>query len=300
VAQTKTITIAQPTAAEGNFQLELAGDFTPGKVFTVSTKVASPVPGQHLTLVLPAGLERIEGPLVQPVQANAPIAWKVKIDAPGKYSVGVKSTTGVTQRKTLLIEAPNRAEGYFQILLVGNFTPGKVFTVSTKVINPAPDQRLTLVLPPELERVEGDETRVARADDAITWKVKIGAAGKFPVAVKSTTGLTQRKTLIIEPPTDQAGRFSFDLSGDIRPGKEFLVTAKVSDPVPGQTLKLVLEKGLQLAEDGATKPVPPAATVSWRVRVAGTGSLPVRIESSTGLVRRKTINLSNVSGLLGQ
>ncbi len=128
----------------------------------------------------------------------------------------------------------------------------------------------------------------------LAWKVKIAEAGKFLVGVKSTTGVTQRKTVVIEPPSDQAGRFNFDFSGDIRPGKEFTITAKVSDPLAGQTLTLALPKALQLAKGEVTQPVGSGkeSTVSWSVRVAESGRLPVRIESSTGLVRTKTITLS--------
>ena len=39
------------------------------------------------------------------------------------------------------------------------------------------------------------------------------------------------------------GKFAFDLTGEIKSGKEFFVVAKVTDPAKGQTLTLKLEPG---------------------------------------------------------
>jgi len=110
--------------------------------------------------------------------------------------------------------------------------------------------------------------------------------------------VTQRKTVIIEPPAEQGGRFDFKLDGDIRPGAEFKVNAEVMNPPANQTLTLVLPKGLQLSGGNETQSVPPApkggvSSVSWTVRVTDTGTLRVRIESSTGLARTKTITLAD-------
>jgi hypothetical protein len=133
-----------------------------------------------------------------------------------------------------------------------------------------------------------------QAGAPLVWKVKIREAGKFLVGVKSTTGITQRKTVVIEPPNDLAGRFNFEFAGDIRPGKQFTITAKVTEPLPGQTLTATLPQGLQLANGDLTQSVAPGkeSIVSWQVRVVESGRLPVRIASSTGLARTKTISLT--------
>lgn len=121
--------------------------------------------------------------------------------------------------------------------------------------------------------------------------------------VASSTGVTQRKSLVIEPP-NLVGRFAFDLEGEIRPGKEFTVHAKVAEPAPGQTLTLTLPAQLRLVGGDARQNVPvvPAASIRWRVQVVQGGRLPVRVESSTGLTRSKTITLTDASGgtLFGQ
>jgi hypothetical protein len=305
ITQTKTITIAQGNAPTGGkLAIDLQGSFEPGQVFTVVGKVNEPIENQTLTLHLPAGLRKIAGTDTQPVPAppvgskDAVVQWQVRVTEPGKYPVRVSSSTGIAQTKTITIVQPTRAEGAFQVLLTGDFVPGKTFTVSTKVVNPVPDQKLTLVLPAGLQRVDGTDSQIAQANVPLEWKVKIEQAGKFTVGVKSTTGVTQRKTVSIEPPSDQAGRFNFEFAGDIRPGKEFTVTARVTNPAEGQTLTLALPKGLQLVNGDARQPVPPAAnpggasTLTWNVRVIESGRLPVRIESSTGLARTKTITLS--------
>ena len=226
ISQAKTIAIAQGAAPTGGkLALELQGSFEPGQIFTVNAKVTEPLEGQNLTLHLPVGLQKAEGEDVQRVPMppagakESTVVWKVKVIEPGKYPVRVSSSNGVAQTKTITIVQPGRAEGAFQILLTGDFAPGKTFSVSTKVSTPAPDQKLTLVLPDGLERVGGDETCAIIANEPIEWKVKVGGAGKYLVGVKSTTGVTQRKTVVIEPPGETPGRFSIEFEGDIRPGK---------------------------------------------------------------------------------
>ncbi len=309
VTQTKIVTIARSEApAGGKLALDLRGSYEPGEMFTVFGKVTDPLLDQTLTLHLPESLQRTGGEATQRVPAppaglkESVLQWQVRVEKPGKYPVRVSSSTGVTQTKTITIVQPGRAEGAFQILLTGDFAPGKTFSVSTKVVNPAPDQKLSLVLPAGLELAGGEPTQTASANTPLAWQVKVREAGKFLVAVKSTTGVTQRKTVIIEPPSDQAGRFNFDITGDIRPGKEFTITAKVSDPLANQTLTLTLPKGLQLTCGEITQPVAPGkeSAVIWRARCTEGRRLPVRIESSTGLARTKTITLTDNSTLFGR
>lgn len=308
LSQAKTISIARADAPTGGkLALDLRGSYEPGEMFTVFGKVTDPVPDQMLTLHLPDGLQKVGGAMTQRVPAppaglkESVVQWQVKVEKPGKYPVRVSSSTGIAQTKTITIVQPGRAEGAFEILLKGDFAPGKAFLVSTRVVNPAPDQKLTLVLPDGLELIVGNSTQTALPGELLAWQVKVREAGKFLVGVKSTTGVTQRKTVVIEPPSDQAGRFNFDFTGDIRPGREFTITARVSDPLPAQTLMLTLPKGLQIAKGDLMQAVAPGkeSTVAWIVRCTEGGRLPVRIESSTGLSRTKTITLSATSTLFG-
>ncbi len=308
LTQSKTIAISGG-GSSGNDRLavDLQGSFEPGQFFTVVGKVTNRADNQTLTLNLPNGLQLSDGNPTQPVPSPAGggteslVQWKVRVIAPGKHPVRVVSSTGVAQTKTITIEQTGRAEGAFSLVLTGDFEPGKTFNVSCKVVTPVPGQALTLSLPSNLTRVEGAETQPAANDSSIVWKVRVAQPGKYTVGVKSTTGVTQRKTLRIEAPGEVDGRFTFELVGDIRPGKEFQVKAQVTKPVANQTLTLNLPKGLTLAKGDALQNVPrqaEVATITWQVRVTGSGRLPVRVESSTGLARTKTISLAEGNNTL--
>jgi hypothetical protein len=308
ITQTKTVTIARGDAPSGGkLSLDLQGAFEPGQIFRVIGNVNEPVAGQTLSLQLPNGLQKVGGATMQNVPAppagsrDSQVQWTVRVVEAGKYPVRVTSSTGVVQTKTITI-APSagRTEGAFQILLTGDFAPGKTCTVAAKVANPVPGQKLTLVLPAGMKRVSGAESQDAQASADLAWKVLIEKEGKFSVGVKSTTGITQRKTVIIEPPSGQAGRFNFELEGDIRPGKEFTIIAKVIEPVAGQTLTLTLPKSLTLVKGEMKETVAAgvASRVTWTVRVVEGGRLPIRIESSTGLTRTKSIILAEPNSAL--
>jgi hypothetical protein len=316
-AQSKTITIVQPEGqAVGKLALEIQGrSFEPGETFTVLAKVTPPVRGQTLKLSIPRGLECVEGQPEQSVPAAggpdgaSTVAWKVKIGMPGRFPVRVESSTGVAQTKTLTIVPQDLGGGRFRVALGGEFAPGKEFTMTAHVVDPVEKQTLTLKLPAELQRVSGAELQdVPPAPKGqstkVQWTVKVPQAGKFKVGVASSTGVTQWKTLTIEN-VAAGGKFAFDLTGEIKPGKVFFVVAKVTDPAKGQTLSLKLESGKLERVDGAESqevtPVAPGwGEVRWTVRVlAQEGELRVRVESSTGLARTKRITLAKVQGKEG-
>jgi hypothetical protein len=118
-------------------------------------------------------------------------------------------------------------------------------------------------------------------------------AGTFPLRLVSSTGLTLKKTIVIEEVAEKGGDFTLDHAGEIAPGKEFTVRATVTDPVAGQKLTLMpLPRGLQLTEGAAEQLVPRDGLVSWRVRVLGHGTFGVRVASTTGVVQGFTMTLS--------
>ncbi|MCC6419752.1 MAG: zinc ribbon domain-containing protein [Gemmataceae bacterium] len=320
LSQSKTITIARPDApTSGRLLVELDGGFEPGQVFAVRGTVIAPTAGQTLTLKLPAGLDRVEGDATQTVPAPggdtdgaSTVTWKVRVGTPGKFPVRVESSTGVARTKTLTIVRPDVGAGRFRLALVGDFSPGKEFAVRAEVSEPVEGQTLRLELPAGLTRTEGAEVQqVAPAPPGafspVRWKVKVGQAGKYPLRVASSTGVVQKKTLTIERPDDTAGRFALELSGAIAPGKEFTLTAKVNNPVAGQRLTLSLSRELQLAADELTQEVPsfPAGVqgtslVHWRLRVLDRGTLRLRVASTTGVARTKTLAITEVAGDGGQ
>jgi hypothetical protein len=100
--------IAYPPSSEGQVQLVLGGSFEPGKLFSLAAQVSDPAPGQSLTLELPAGMERVEGKVIQPVPAvnengHSMVLWKARVLHPGQFAIRVRSSTGVTQTKLVSV-----------------------------------------------------------------------------------------------------------------------------------------------------------------------------------------------------
>jgi hypothetical protein len=92
--------------------LSVSGSFVPGGVFTLTGYVNEPVPGQSLTLTLPAGFTLVEGTAVQGVpplppgasSRNSPVTWKIKAgDQRGRFDLKVSSSTGVAQTQPVII-----------------------------------------------------------------------------------------------------------------------------------------------------------------------------------------------------
>jgi hypothetical protein len=308
VVYTKTLTITQASEEEGKFALKLLGQsFEPGKEFEVLAIVSKPRAKQTLTLKLPKGLTQTEGeakklvPAPEKDKTDTSLSWKVRVEQPGKFAIKVQSSTGVTQTKTLTITRPDLSGGKFTIALSGSFEPGKQFDVKTKVVDPLPGQTLTLLLPEGLELVEGTVTQTVGAkklEPDAAWKVKVQKPGKYSLKVESSTGVTQTKTIsIIRPEVETGGEFNFTLEGSLQPRESFTIIARVTNPRKNQTLTLQLSEGLKLLEGEEKQAVPrPAAgekvaVVTWRASVQGEGSHPVGVESSTGITKRKTINV---------
>jgi predicted secreted protein len=308
LSQAKTITI-EDIGNKGGFELDVKGEFAPGKEFTMTAEVRDPLLGQTLTLQVPEGLALAAGNMAQKkVPAAAPggtskVGWVVKVAKAGKYSLKVQSSTGVIRGKSITTAQAESGAGHFQLSIAGKLAPGETFTLAAAVTKPIADQQLRLELPAGLERVDGKDTALvpppaAGDTSAVQWHIKVTAVGKYSVAVHSSTGLIRKKTLTIGSASDKGG-FDIVLSGDIKPAGTFTVTARVIDPVAGQKLTLKLPDKLESVESEMTQPVPGSgktAEVTWKVRVLGAGRLPIRIESSTGLVRTKTITLKQSDG----
>jgi hypothetical protein len=306
ITQTKTISIAQaeePTA--GKFRLTFEPPFEPGKAFQVSAHVTDPQPKQTLMLHLAPGLKEVDGaetksvPAIKGKDKESVVRWKVKLLEPGKFQVKVASSTGVTQSKTITVAKPAAAsDDHFDMQLKGDFAPGKSFEVIVKVRRPVAGQTLKLDLPKGLEsaRDQLEKPVPSAANSSVAWPVKTLEPGKYPIKVISSTGTGIKKTLTIDPPvSSDGGDFKMDFSGTIAPGKEFRILAKVVHPAQNQKLTLVLPEGIKLLDDAAIVSVPAAAAngisaVSWNVRLEQAGKLTVRIESSTGQVKTRTIS----------
>jgi hypothetical protein len=100
--------IASDPEGEGKVSLALGGNLEPGKLFSISALVEDPVLSQTLALELPPGIERIEGAEIQPVPAptengHSLVLWRGRVTRPGAFEIKVRSSTGVTQTKSVSV-----------------------------------------------------------------------------------------------------------------------------------------------------------------------------------------------------
>lgn len=309
-SQARTINIArtEPEAAS-KLTVQLNGDFEPGKEFSVEAKLVSGPQPPALVLKIPAGLMQTAGPTVDTVPSDdkketvTTARWKVKVVEAGKYPVRVEGDNGLAVTKTLaIVQRAAPSGGFVSIALAPPFAPGKAFTLTASVVQALEGQKLTFALPPGLRFVEGQEKmavpRSRRALSVVSWKVMVEKPGAFPLRVESSTGMAVKKTITIEQRDEQpsGGTFELAYAGDIEPGKEFKLLARVQQPVAGQKLTLKLPKQMELVDGQVTRPVPAATSgssqVSWKVRVLDKGTLVMHVESSTGMVRTMTITLT--------
>jgi hypothetical protein len=303
LAQAKTISISQEGGGS-NLALDLDRNIELGRPFKVTGRVTDPSAGESVTLQLPAGVQLITGSATQKLTAAAGnvarVYWTARVSGPGRHTLRMQSSNGSATRKTLQIEAAGAVTGNFKLDLRGNLAPGKPFEVFAVVGQPEPGQTLTLETPEGMKRLQGAATQnvPASAGSVVRWSAQVDHTGKFPIRVASSTGVAQSKTLQIEAP-DAAGRFTFEFVGDIAPGNDITVRATVEEPVAGQTLTLVLPSAMELRGGQASAKVNTGAgkdVIEWPVRILSAGRLPVRIESSAGLTRTKTITLTETKG----
>jgi hypothetical protein len=290
--------------------LEYADLQNPGTVAHMTLKLGGKVePPSRVSLTYwPGGGARYDVPIrnfsVGRPDSAVIIYWLEKPMQPGeRRELGFAYGLGAVEAQ--------EGKGKLALTLAGAFEPGKTFTISAYVHNPVAGQTATLTVPAGLE-VQGETTQAVPAPlksldtSLVTWQARVVRTGKYRLEVKTSNGLSQAKTITIQQPdsrSDDKGSFRLVFKGDIAPQKVFTVTAVVTDAVPGQKLTLTLPRQLETS-DPLTRSVPTGAKaeVSWQVRVNDVGSLPIRVESSTGLVRVRTIVLKkkgSESGIFG-
>jgi hypothetical protein len=102
-----------PSSGDGTLGLTVAGTMAAGGTFSVLAQVSEPKEGQTVTLTLPEGLKLVDGQLTQPVPplpkgaANriSPVTWRVRAAHAGTFDVTVRSSTGGTQKKRIVIKS---------------------------------------------------------------------------------------------------------------------------------------------------------------------------------------------------
>ena len=88
--------------------INFGGSFEPNKTFTVTAYVDDPIEGQSLALLLPPGVERVDGKDTQAVPVagdtgQSVVMWRCRLAQPGTYPIRVRSSNGVTQTRIVTV-----------------------------------------------------------------------------------------------------------------------------------------------------------------------------------------------------
>jgi hypothetical protein len=97
---------------EGRVSVDFGGSFEPGKIFTITSYIDDPIDGQSLTLLLPPGIERVEGKAMQMVplvgeSGQSIVLWRCRLAKTGAYPIRIRSSNGVTQAHTVTVAPPD-------------------------------------------------------------------------------------------------------------------------------------------------------------------------------------------------
>jgi peptidyl-prolyl cis-trans isomerase B (cyclophilin B) len=92
----------------------------------------------------------------------------------------------------------------------------------------------------------------------------------------------------------RAAELTLVVSGSLAPGKVFSIAAYVDFPTRGQALTLELPPGVVRVEGKEIQPVPLSAAgkslVLWKARIEQSGEFTIKVRSSTGIIRSRTIS----------
>jgi hypothetical protein len=101
----------------GSLGLNVGGSLEMGGVLTVTAYVKDPVRGQALALVLPAGLQYVQGSQVQIVppargrDATSMVTWTIRGTRQGQHTLRVQSNTGIAQERAVTLTGPRTVRG---------------------------------------------------------------------------------------------------------------------------------------------------------------------------------------------
>jgi hypothetical protein len=172
----------------------------PGYVAHMTMNLTNPVDRPNRVILTNLGAANFQNWEIPARMAGGDSAMGVYWD-PRELKAGGKRELAYAYGKGIAI-APE-SEGHFNLVLGGSFEPGKVFTISAYVQDPAAGQSLTLDLPPGMERLEGKEIQpVAQGSEdhpesMILWKARVLKTGRYPLRVRSNTGVTQTKIITV-------------------------------------------------------------------------------------------------------
>jgi hypothetical protein len=99
------------------------------------------------------------------------------------------------------------------------------------------------------------------------------------------------------------GKLALTSGGDFVVGGEFTIIAYVNDPVPEQTVRLVLPSGLEhvLGEETQAVPAPKGdvrySLVTWKVKARRSGRFALRVQSSSGTAQTERVTIRKPGAL---
>jgi hypothetical protein len=148
---------------------------------------------------LRAGFQQWDMPAIKAMGDSAiSVYWETK-----ELKPGAKRELAYAYGEGIAVPAEN--EGRFQMSLGGSFEPGKIFTISALVADPALGQTLSLDLPAGMVRVEGKEVQpvaplsLDNEYSTVLWKCRVLEPGTHTIRVRSSTGITQGKVVAVTP-----------------------------------------------------------------------------------------------------
>jgi hypothetical protein len=169
----------------------------------------------HLTVDLGSGIEKPTRVVCTSLGAGAFNGWDIQaIQAMGDSSMAVffdqkeikpggKREFGYAFGKGVAI--PLESEGAVDLRLGGSFAPGKTFTVTAHVSDPPVGQALALELPKGMTLLDGRELQPVPLPTSepplsiVQWKCRVEEFGRFPLRLRSSTGVTQTKVITVAP-----------------------------------------------------------------------------------------------------
>jgi hypothetical protein len=140
------------------------------------------------------------------------------------------------------------------------------------------------------------------------WECPAQPAGDSACAIywaPKEIGPKQKRTMIwaygggIASSPENEGRVALAFKGPFAPNRSFTISAYVDDPLPNQSLALVLPPGLECV-DREIQPVPPpgptgSSVVEWRTKLLRPGDFELKVRSSTGVTQTKVVSIEPVN-----
>jgi hypothetical protein len=174
----------------------------PGYVAHLTLDLGSSVEKPNRVVLTSLGAGNFNAWDIPAVQAMGDSAMAVFFD-PKEIKPGGKRELAYAYGKGVAIPLDN--EGSVEMRVRGSFEPGKSFTITAVVTDPPVGQALTLHVPKGVELLEGRDIQPVPPPNGdplqsiVSWKGRVLEFGRFPISLRSSTGVTQTKIVTVGP-----------------------------------------------------------------------------------------------------